>query len=150
MWMSNKLLCGPDVSKLINLIPNHHTTSPGWTPTTDSELTMSLGGAKPGKKEDPSSPCMKGRWIGWLCQAPKAVCPPIFLEWLGNSWLSGISLPPTQSNRGSSHSGPSWCGPMTITRMHICLPWVWSEGLQYCKPQWLSPHRWIWHAAWHL
>ena len=36
--------------------------SPGFMPTKDSELTVSLGGNKPGK-EDPSPPCWAGRGI---------------------------------------------------------------------------------------
>ena len=42
------------------------------------------------------------------------------------------------------------CGTMTITRLHICLPWVNSKWLQRCKPQWLSSPRSIWHPTWHL
>ena len=38
-----------------------------------------------------------------------------------------------------NHSVHTWCGPMIITRLHICLPQVSSKGLQWCKPQWLSP-----------
>ena len=44
----------------------------------------------------------------------------------------------------------TWCGLMTITRLHICLPWVNSREMQWCKAQWLSPYRWLWYPAWHL
>ena len=57
---------------------------------------------------------------------------------------------PTQCSGGSSHSVHTWCRPMTITRLHMCLTEVNSKRLQWCKPQWLSPHGWIWHPAWHL
>ena len=57
---------------------------------------------------------------------------------------------PTQGSEGSSHSVHTWCGPMTINRLHICLTWVNSKGLQWYKPQWLSPQGWKWHPVWHL
>ena len=60
------------------------------------------------------------------------------LEWLDDSWVSRITLL-TWSSGGSNHSEHSWGGPMTIIWMHIFLTWVCPEGLQCCKPQWLSP-----------
>ena len=64
--------------------------------------------------------------------------------------MSSRRLLLTQSSGGGSHLVHSWCEPMTITGLHICLPWVSFKGLQWCKPQWLSPHRLIQHPAWHL
>ena len=59
-------------------------------------------------------------------------------------------LPPTQSSRRSNHSVHTWCGWLTIARLHICLQLVSSKVLQWCKLKCMSPHRWIWHPAWHL
>ena len=52
------------VNKFINMIPDHKQESPHLMPTTDSELTGSLGGAQPGK-EDPAMD-----WV-ILCKFPK-------------------------------------------------------------------------------
>ena len=59
-----------------------------------------MGGAKSGKKDPP--PHGEGEGIRWLYQAPKAVCPTILLEWLEDSRLSSMRLPPTQSSGGIS------------------------------------------------
>ena len=58
--------------------------------------------------------------------------------------------PPSQCSGRSSHSIHTWCGLMNITRLHICLLLVNPQGLQWCKPQCLSPQGWIWHLVWHL
>ena len=56
-------------------------------PTTNSELTVSSDWSKPGT-EDPSPPCREGWWIRWLCQAPKAVCPPYgWNGWRKADWV---------------------------------------------------------------
>ena len=82
--------------------------------------------------------------------SPQNCMPHHIVGISGGQLIEYMRLPPTQSSEGSSHSVHTWHGPMTIARLHICLSWVSSKGLQSCKPQWLSPHRWIWHPAWHL
>ena len=57
--------------------------------------------------------------------------------------------PPTQFCGGSSHNMHTWCGPMTITRLCICLPWV-LQGVAMVQNGGLSHKGWIWHPAWHL
>ena len=84
-----------------------------------------------------------------VCQAPKFVWLTILLEWLEDSWLSN-RRPPLLQSMGEQPLGAFWYGPMTITRMYICLPWVYYERMQCEKPQWLSPHCLIWHPACNL
>ena len=69
---------------------------------------------------------------------------------LGNRWFISRRLPSTQGSGGSSHSVHTWCGPMTITRLHIYLPRVNSKGLQWCKTQQLSPRGEYGIQQWHL
>ena len=33
---------------------------------------------------------------------------------------------------------------------HICLPWIYYEGLPWCKPHWLSCHWWKQQPLWNL
>ena len=80
--------------------------SSSFLPTTDSELTMSSGGTKPGK-EDSSPQWREGGGMESLCQAPKTLCPTIFLEWFGDSWLSSIRSPLLKTVDGAS----TWCNP---------------------------------------
>ena len=61
--------------------------SPSIMPTTDTELIVSLGGTKPGRK-DPPELCMKGGGVGWYCQAPRDVYPFLSHKWLGDSCYS--------------------------------------------------------------
>ena len=141
--MRNKLLCRPGVSKLINQVPNHHTRI-----TTESTVSQT----EP-KLEKKTPPHYTGEVDGSsdsLLNSQSYMHPPYSWNDWGNSWMSSRSFPLTQSSRGSSHSVHKWCGPMTITRLHIWLQWVSFKGLQWCKPQWLNPHWWIWHSAWHL
>ena len=78
--------------KFINLIPKPTPKSPGLMPTTDSQLTMSLGVTKSGRRH---LPLILGRQRDWktFCQATKAVCPTILFEWLGDSCLISIMHP---------------------------------------------------------
>ena len=75
---------------------------------------------------------------------PKAVCPPYCLN-----TLSSIR-PPYLKQWGEQPLSAFIAWLMTIIMMHICMSWVCSEWLQWCKPQQLIPHWWIWHPAWHL
>ena len=63
--------------------------SPGLLPDTDSESTMSLGGATPGK-EDPSSPCREGRGIRWLSVKPPKLyaLPCSWNGWRTADWVA--------------------------------------------------------------
>ena len=69
MWLSNNMPHQPDVSELINLIPNHHTGTTMFHATTDSEPTVSSGGIKSGK-EDPFQTWREGRGIRQLSVKP--------------------------------------------------------------------------------
>ena len=119
MWFSNKILPWPGASKLINLIPNHHT---GIT-----RFHMHLIQSWQWQWVDPickrSLYTIKGRWRDWgLCQATKAIRPTILLEWLKDSWQSSIRLPLLQSSGGSSNSVHAWHGPWIITICHRYAP----------------------------
>ena len=138
----------PGVSKLIIQIPNHHTGITRFHAHHNSELTMSLGGIKPGK-EDASLPSKKCRRIGLLSWAPRLNVPTYCWNgWRTADWVAKGS--PTQCSGGCSHSLHSWCSPQTITTMYICLPQTCCEGPQWCKPKWLNPHRWKWYQYWNL
>ena len=115
-------------------------------PITDSELTVSLDGTKPGK-EDPHY-VGKAEGLGDSLPSPQSCMPHHIDGMAGEEQTEQHKAPPTQCSGESSHSVHTWCGPMAITRLYIYLPWVNSKGLQWCKPQQSSPKGWIWHLAW--
>ena len=102
------------------------------------------------EKKTPPHHVGKAEGLGDSLPSPQSCMSHHIDGMAGEQQMEQHKAPPTQCSGGSSHSVHTWCGPMTITRWHICLPWVNSKGLQWCKPQWLSPQGWIWHPAWHL
>ena len=80
--------------------------SPGLMSTTDSELTMSPGGALPGKG-DLSLSYREGGWIGQLYQASKVLCPSIWMECLDDSLMNSMKLSPTPTVGEAA----TWCTP---------------------------------------
>ena len=143
------MLSQPGASKSINLKPSHHTRITRCNAHHRFRVTVSLGGMQP-EKEDPSSPCREGGGIRWFSSKPtKLYASPYWWNgWRMTEWV--VWSPSTQSSGRSSPSVYSWHRPCTITRMHISLPRVNFEGLQWCKPQWLWPHWWKWEPQGNL
>ena len=112
--------------------------SPALMPITDSELTVSSDGRKAGR-EDPSPLCREGKGIRWLfAKLLKLYAQPYRWDCWGTAdWVA--QGPPTQGNGGSSHTVHTWFGLMTITRLHICLPWVSSKGCNGTNPNGCAP-----------
>ena len=75
--MSNKLLHRPGVTKLINLIPNHHTRNTRFNANHRFRVDCVIVWNQTWNRRP--LPTIQGRWKDWvtLCQAPKAVCPTI-------------------------------------------------------------------------
>ena len=106
--------------------------SPGLMPISDSEWTVSSGGTKPGKV-DPSPSCREGSLIRWLLSFQSCISNHI-------DWMTGGQL--FKWHGRSYQSVHSWHRLKTSTRRYILLPWVYSKGLWWCKPHWLSFHWW--------
>ena len=134
--------------------------SPGLMPITDSELTVSSHGTKPGK-EDPSHHAGKALGREWVTLPSPQSCMPYHIDWIaGEHLIEQQKAPPTHSSGGSSQSVHTWWWSLAHTRyaqigcsLHYFayMPAMESfKGLQWCKPQWLSLKGWIWHPAWHL
>ena len=119
-----------------NWYPIPTLESPGLTPTTDSESTLSLGKQNLEEKTPP-------------CQATKAVYITTLLNgWRTAGWITWCPL--LKAVKAVVTQCTPWHGQWTSNRRHKCLTWVYSKGLQWCKPHWLNSHCWNQHPHWNL
>ena len=82
--------------------------SPGWTPTTDSEFTVSLHRAKPGKKTSPCHVWKKGA-LGDSAQSPKLYAPPYcWNHWWTANWVAEASPYSKQWRKQSFRAFLAW------------------------------------------
>ena len=105
---------------------------------------MSLGGTQPGK-EDPSPSCREGRRIRW---SPRAVCPTIQVEWLGDSWMSSMRSPILKDMEGAANQWTSgishWPSPGGMYACHgktsyscsIANPNSWDPTGEHSSQMW--------------
>ena len=88
MWMSNKSLCGPGLSNLINLMPKHHTRTTRFNVHHRFQVDHVMGGTKPGKIGT-SAPWKEGREIGDSAKSLKMYAPPYCWKgWKTADWAT--------------------------------------------------------------
>ena len=89
--MSNKLLCRPGVSKLINMISHHHTRITRFNALNRFRVDCVIRWNQTWK-EDPSPLCREGGGIGWLsAKSPKLYTPSCSWNgWRTADWIAEV------------------------------------------------------------
>ena len=131
------------MSIYINLIPYHHIRITRFNVHQRLRVNWAIRWNTTSKRRH--LPTILGRQRNKvnICQALKPVCSTILIEWLGTAEWVAWSFPYSNCRRGS-HWMHFWCGPLTTTRKQICLPWIYSKGLQCCWLLQFSLHWWTW------
>ena len=89
--IEQKMVCQPGVTKLINLVPNHHTRIIRFH--AYHRVNHVIGVELNLEKEIPPHHEGKVEGFGDCAKTPMLYTPPYWLEWLEDSWLSSIRLP---------------------------------------------------------
>ena len=127
VWVNSLTWCPITTWESLSLIP-----------TKDSEWTLQSGGTLPGK----DSPYLVGKAevLGDSAEPPKQYAPSYWWNAWGTAEWVVWKLPLIEVvERAATQCSWQANGPWIITKRHICLPHVYSEGLWCCKLLCMSP-----------